>query len=84
MHIKNIELYLPNQKQNDMNEHTQNLLAYHYRDSRMQAADYAKKWKNRPEMEVFELLYKSRKEYADGLRFAILFACGIDLKKIKA
>jgi hypothetical protein len=50
----------------------------------MQAADYAKKWRNRPEMEVFELLYKSRKEYADGLRFAILFALGVDLKKIEA
>ena len=84
MHIKNLELYLPNQKQNDMNEHTQNLLASHYRENRKQSADYAKKWRNRPEMDVFELLYKSRKEYADGIRFAILFALGVDLKKIEA
>ena len=67
-----------------MNEETQKLLAYHYRDSRTQAAHYARQWRDRPEMEVFELLYKSRKEYADGLRFAILFTCGIDLKKIKS
>ena len=70
MHIKNLELYLPNQKQNDMNEESFLVAAIHFQEYRYKAARHLRNYRREKDSLSFRL-YIQNLTYSHGFSHGV-------------
>ena len=70
MHIKNLELYLPNQKQNDMNEENFLVVANHFQEYRYAAAVHLRNYRREKDSLSFRL-YIQNLTYSHGFSHGV-------------
>jgi hypothetical protein len=70
LHIKNLELYLPNQKQNDMSEENFLVVANHFQEYRYAAAVHLRNYRREKDSLSFRL-YIQNLTYSHGFSHGV-------------